>query len=165
MNIEKVNVIIDEEGTNKIYESAKEIGFNSVSQINSKQSAGIRISDMLCGFIARIMRGLYEDTKNDITIPYKEQHLFSTNWFKVSKEQFNLYKIIAQYFKIYHEIFYSSYVSIYFDLFSEFIGLIYYFDNYNDYDDYRKQTLKDHYELGNNAIKIKVFNDIKRIEQ
>jgi len=165
INIEKVNVIIDEEGTNKIYESAKKIGFNSVSQIDSKLSTGIRISDMLCGFIARMMRALYEDTKNDITIPYKEQHLFNENWFKVSKEQFYLYKIIAHYFKQYHEVFYSSYISIYFDLFSEFIGLIYYFDDYNNYDDYCKKTPGEHCELGNNAIKIRVFSDIKKIEQ
>ena len=157
------NVIIDEEGTDRIYNCARKY-FASVSQINSKSCECVRISDMLCGFISKMMRALYDDIKNDPSIPYKEQHLFSIRWFNLSKEKFDLYKSVIKYIKKYKSYYYGSYISTYFDLFSVLMGLLYYFDKYSSYDDYRKKSNNDHCDLANEFIKERVMGDIMRME-
>ena len=95
------NVFIDQEGTNKIVESAKKFDFKNVIPNDSKDSFGIRVSDMICGFISKMMRALYDDTKNDPSVPYTTQHLLNSEWFHVNNYQFKLYKTIAKYIKKY----------------------------------------------------------------
>lgn len=163
MNINSVNVIIDKEGTNRIYSCACRYNFNEVEQVDSKSCEGVRISDMFCGFISKMMRALYDDTKNDPNTPYTKQHLISVQWFNISKEQFELYKIIIKYIKKYNDIYFGSYVSIYFDLFSLLLGLLYYFDSFETYESYSKIENQEHYKKANHIIKCRVMVDIDRI--
>ena len=97
---------------------------------------------MFCGFIARMMRAIYDDTKNDPKVVYDSKHLLREEWFDIAEKQFNLYKLIAKYLKKYIKIYYGSYIGLYFDLFDKFIGLIYYFDDFKDYEEYSKKILK-----------------------
>ena len=66
--------------------------------------------------------------------------------------------------KKYIKIYYGSYIGLYFDLFDEFIGLIYYFDDFKGYEEYSKKSIKDNAIDCNNIIILRVFNDLKRLE-
>ena len=164
LNIQDVSIIIDKEGIGKNCMCARREGFENVRQIDSKYSPGIRISDMFCGFIARMMRAIYDDTKNDPKVVYDSKHLLREEWFDIAEKQFNLYKLIAKYLKKYIKIYYGSYIGLYFDLFDEFIGLIYYFDDFKDYEEYSKKNIKEHAIDCNNIIILRVLNDLKRLE-
>lgn len=164
LNIQDVSIIIDKEGIGRNCMCARREGFEKVRQIDSKYSPGIRISDMFCGFIARMMRALYDDTKNDPKIVYDSKHLLREEWFDIAEKQFNLYKLLAKYLKKYIKIYYCSYIGLYFDLFDEFIGLIYYFDDFKDYEEYSKKNIKEHAIDCNNIILLRVLNDLKRLE-
>lgn len=164
LNIQNVSIIIDKEGIGKNCMCARREGFENVRQIDSKYSPGIRISDMFCGFIARMMRAIYDDTKNDPKVVYDSKHLLREEWFDIAEKQFNLYKLIAKYLKKYIKIYYGSYIGLYFDLFDEFIGLIYYFDDFKDYEEYSKKDMKEHAIDCNNIIILRVLNDFKRLE-
>ena len=164
MSINNVNVIIDKEGSNRIYSCACSYNFNKVEQVDSKSCEGVRISDMFCGFISKMMRALFDDTKNDPNTPYTKQHLISVQWFDISKEQFELYKSIIKYIKKYNDVYYGSYVSIYFDLFSLLMGLLYYFDGFETYESYSKIKNQEHYKNANQIIKCRVMGDIDRIK-
>ena len=164
LGIKNTNVFIDQEGTNKIVESAKKFDFKNVIPNDSKDSFGIRVSDMICGFISKMMRALYDDTKNDPSVPYTTQHLLNSEWFHVNNYQFKLYKTIAKYIKKYNDIYYGSYISLYCDLFSELMGLIYFFDGFNSYEEYIKTDYKERAKEGNDIILQRVLNDIKRVE-
>jgi len=165
VGIKNTNVFIDQEGTNKIVESAKKFDFKNVIPNDSKDSFGIRVSDMICGFISKMMRALYDDTKNDPSIPYTTQHLLNSEWFRINDLQFKLYKTIAKYIKKYNNVYYGSYISLYCDLFSELMGLIYFFDGFSSYDEYIKKDYKERAKEGNNIILQRVLSDIKRVER
>lgn len=165
LNIKSIDLIIDKEGSNKIIRCAKEAGFLNSKQMDSKTSPGIRMSDLFCGFISRMMRAVYEATYNNPDIPYKERHLLPEDWFSVNEEQFYLYKKVARFIKKYMNLYYASFVSIYSDLFVVFIELIYYFDNFDSYGEYKETTIKDHAEKCNNEIIFKVEYEIKRLER
>lgn len=165
LNIEDVSIIIDKEGIGKNCMCARMEGFENARQIDSKYSPGIRLSDMFCGFIARMMRAIYDDIKNDPKILYDSKHLLKEKWFNIDEKQFNLYKLIAKYLKKYIRTCYSTYIGIYFDLFDEFIGFIYYFDDFKDYNRYSKKSIKEHTNDCNNIIVLRIFNGLKRIER
>lgn len=164
LNIRDVSIIIDKEGIGKNCMCARMEGFEKARQIDSKYSPGIRISDMFCGFIARMMRAIYNDTKNDPNIIYDTKHLLDKKWFDINEKQFVLYKLVAKYFKKYINVYYGSYIGLYFDLFDEFMGLIYYFDDFKDFDKYTKKSIEDHAIDCNNIIILRILNDLKRLE-
>ncbi len=165
VGIKNTNVFIDQESTNKIVESAKKFDFKNVIPNDSKDSFGIRVSDMICGFISKMMRALYDDTKNDLSVPYTTQHLLNSEWFRINDLQFKLYKTIAKYIKKYNNVYYGSYISLYCDLFSELMSLIYFFDGFSSYDEYIKKDYKECAKEGNNIILQRVLGDIKRVER
>ena len=85
---------------------------------------------------------------------YKKRKILNKNWFEVNKEQFLLYKNIAKYLKKYSMYYWSTYISIYFDNFAQFITLVYYFgifDNFEKFDSinsgiHREEYNKFHYQ-------------------
>lgn len=164
IGLNDVIIIIDKEATGNICKSAKMVGFSNTRQMDSKKSSGIRISDMFCGFISRVMRAIYEDTKNNPEVIYNEKHVLSEKWFELNKQKFDLYKLIAKYLKKYSNIYYCSFVGIYFDLFDEFVGLIYYIDDYANFDKYIKRTAKEHVDQCNDFLVERVFYNLKRME-
>lgn len=164
-SIKETKVIIDEEGQGKILKSAKEIGFSNSIQLNSKKCIGIRAADIICGFVSRFMQGIYISTYNNPEEKYDKKHYIPIEWFKVNEKQFELYKMIARYLKKYSEVYYSTYISLYSDLLLETIGIIYYFDDYSNYNDYLSTDLETHYEKCNRIIVARLFENLTEIEK
>ena len=154
MGLNEVRVVIDKEGNpnNNTANACKKEGFKNVIETDSKKNITIRCTDLMCGFISKMMRAIYEDTKTTDDEEYKERKILDKNWFEINKEQFLLYKNIAKYFKKYSKYYWGTYISIYFDSFLQFINLIYYFDNYDSFEEFESIDSNSHRERYNEFI-------------
>ena len=106
----------------------------------------------MCGFISKMMRAICEDTKTTDDQEYRERKILNKNWFEINEEQFLLYKDIAKYFKKYSTYYWSTYISIYFDSFFQFIDLIYYFDMFEKFEKFNSIDSNNHRERYNGFI-------------
>lgn len=152
--VNNVRVVIDKEGNpnDNTARACKKEGFKNVIETDSKKSITLRCTDLMCGFISRMMRAIYEDTKTSDEEEYRERKILDKKWFEINEEQFLLYKNIAKYFKKYAKYYWSTYISIYFDSFFQFIDLIYYFDEFNNFEDFNCSDSNSHRERYNGFI-------------
>ncbi len=154
IKIKDVRIIIDKEGNPKenTAKACIEEGFKKVEEIDSNESFILRCTDMFCGFISKMMRAIYEDTKTSDVEEYKEKKILNQNWFNINEQQFLLYKEIANYFKKYSSYYWCTFISIYFDSFLQFIDLIYYFDGFENFTEYNKISSNEHREKYNSFL-------------
>lgn len=152
--VNHVRIVIDKEGNpnDNTARACKNEGFKNVIETDSKKSITLRCTDLMCGFISKMMRAIYEDTKTSDEEEYRERKILDKNWFEINEEQFLLYKNIAKYFKKYAKYYWSTYISIYFDSFFQFIDLIYYFDRFNNFEAFNCIDLNSHRERYNEFI-------------
>lgn len=154
LGMNDIEVIIDKEGNsrNNTANACREEGFENVIELDSKDSILLRCTDLFCGFISRMMRAIYEDTKTNDYEEYKEKKIINKKWFEIDEEHFLLYKDIAKYFKKYSKYYWSTYISIYFDSFLQFIDLIYYFDRFKNFEEFNCINSSRHREIYNSFI-------------
>lgn len=154
LNLNDVRIVIDKEGNPKdnTAMACKKEGFKDVIEKDSKNSITLRCTDLMCGFISKMMRALYEDTKTSDGEEYKERKILDKKWFEINEEQFYVYKNIAKYFKKYSMYYWNTYISIYFDSFFQFIGFIYYFDGFDNFESFNNIDSVDHRESYNGFI-------------
>lgn len=154
LDINDVEVIIDKEGnpSNNTANACREEGFKNVIEQDSKESILLRCTDLFCGFISRMMRAIYDDTKTNDDEEYKDRKIINKNWFEINKEQFLLYKDIAKYLKKNSKYYWSTYISIYFDFFLQFIDLIYYFDEFKNFEEFNNINSSIHREKYNSFV-------------
>lgn len=154
LGLNDVKVVIDKEGNpnNNTASACKKEGFKNVIEKDSKKSITLRCTDLMCGFISKMMRAIYEDTKTTDDEEYRERKILNKSWFEINKEQFLIYKNIAKYFKKHSKYYWSTYISIYFDSFFQFIDLIYYFDGFENFEDFNCIDSNSHRERYNGFI-------------
>lgn len=152
--VNHIRIVIDKEGNpnDNTARACKNERFKNVIETDSKKSITLRCTDLMCGFISKMMRAIYEDTKTSDAEEYRERKILDKNWFEINEEQFLLYKNIAKYFKKYAKYYWSTYISIYFDSFFQFIDLIYYFDEFNNFTDFNCIDSNSHRERYNAFI-------------
>ena len=154
LGLNNVRVVIDKEGNpnNNTANACKKEGFKNVIETDSKKNITLRCADLMCGFISKMMRAIFEDTKTTDDQEYRERKILNKNWFEINEEQFLLYKDIAKYFKKYSTYYWSTYISIYFDSFFQFIDLIYYFDMFENFEKFNSIDSNNHRERYNGFI-------------
>lgn len=145
---ENVDITIDKEGNKSLntYQACIDTGFLNSIEKDSKESLELRCADMLCGFIGRMMRGIWENNKVAEGEEYSERKILSEEWFNIDERRFLLYKKIIKYIKRQSNLYWSTYISLYFDNFLEFLCLLYYFDNFKDYSQYKETSIQIHRE-------------------
>lgn len=117
--IKDFNLYLDQEGSGNTEIAAKYIGFPNVISVDSKNCFGIRMSDMLAGLINKLLRAIKKELDYDLANKHIERKLISEKWFKLNKDQLNLYKKL---FKVINK---ASFVySIYGDRAIYFINFI-----------------------------------------
>ena len=163
LELNNVRVVIDKEGNpnNNTANACKKEGFKNVIETDSKENITLRCIDLMCGFISKMMRAIYEDTKTTDDEEYKERKILNKNWFEINEEQFWLYKDIAKYFKKYSKYYWSTYISIYFDSFFQFIDLIYYFDMFENFEKFNSMDSNNHRERYNGFIINHIYEKFK----
>ena len=129
--ISKYSLIIDREGDKQnTVNAAKYVGLNNVSDALSNDEIGIRMADMFCGLIAKMMKSLMQALHSKET--YKiTQTLLPEEWFQVNESQFALYKKIAALIDRQKELLFRITTSVYGDDILSLIVLCKYFDRFS----------------------------------
>ncbi|EKQ52399.1 MULTISPECIES: hypothetical protein [unclassified Clostridium] len=146
MNIYQSDCHLYMDKESKVHEYGLNYSYGIIEEVDSKQKIGVRISDILSNFIERISYAIQVDMKEiEIqnvhsirTEDFERKNLLSREWFDINEYQFQLYKLIAKYFALYGDIYWSSYTGIYSDDTVKFFSLFHYIDIYETYEEFRK---------------------------
>lgn len=165
IDLENVDLFIDQE--EKTFLAAESFPFRDVKQVDSKECQGVRIADILCSFMSRLLKSIEDEYREDWDVEetklnIEELRILSEDWFRVNNEQFNLYKKVGNVFgsKKRRKIHYTVFSSVYPGNASVVFSLIYYIGKeYTTFADYQSVSLKKHRELFN------VFSVSREYEQ
>jgi len=126
------------------------------------------LSDFLSGFIGRLIYAMENDPKmsedevTDIDLlknnDLETKRILSPSWFDITKERFDLYRLICK-VMVKKQNYYWSYMTVcYFDQVIAFVSLLTYFERYPNYEIYSKTNPFMH------AEKYNAFNCMYLIE-
>lgn len=152
---ESVALFIDQE--ENTFLAANKFAFNSVIQVDSKDCKGVRIADILCSFISRLLKSIEDEYREDwdkeqTKLNINELRILSEEWFKINKQQFNLYKKVGNIFgsKKRKNIYYTVFTSVYSGDATVVFSLIYYIGKeYQTFADYQSISIEKHRKLFN----------------
>lgn len=143
-------VIFSEKNTTN---AAKNYGYHNVFNEDIKGNALLRISDFVSNLFGRLLYSLQEELKEPTIIKLQEiktydyesiRHI-NKNWFKLSEEQFGLYKLIDSYLKIEPINYWILNTEIYCDSISNLTALFHYIGyEFTDYEEFKRITPEDH---------------------
>ncbi|MED3550307.1 hypothetical protein [Cytobacillus praedii] len=152
INPKRVNLVLDQEGTGKILNTANIQGFNNVIELDSEIDPCVRISDFLSNFINRLSLAMYDSLKEQKfddpeSFDYESKHLLNTEWFDFKTDkQFLLYKKIHKILSERKNIYWTSYCGIYFDYQIILFSLINYIGEHKDLNSFKKYSPEIHVE-------------------
>lgn len=152
-NKTQVSLVIDKEGCGKTLLAAKRIGFINAIEIDSKESHGIRISDMIAGLISKLIVSIEKDLRYDSIDQIVSLKLLSSEWFDIDDKRFNLYKKLHHVVNIQNSAWYKTYSGNYSDAFIYFQCILNYFASFKDLnelksiDNFKQQTNLNNYAL------------------
>ena len=95
---------------------------------------------------------------------YNQKINLSKEWFDINEEKFNLYKLIAKTINNKFPYYWSTCISIYFDIFFEFLAIINYFEGYDSYIEYKKHSIQKHLEKFENFLLINMQEKFKKFD-
>ncbi len=147
--IEEYSLTIDREGNGKTLYAAKRIGIKDAYEEDSKNSAGIRIADMLAGLVSKFLKNIVFDLKYTSHEEAKKLKLLSNEWFNIDENKLNLYKMFKQIIVNQNDAWYKSFSGNYADSFLYFICLLNYFSGFKNIQDYKEKTVEEHKVLLN----------------
>lgn len=134
--ISKVDLFIDKEGNELTLNAARKLGFINAIELDSKNSVGIRLADMIAGIISKLLKSIRKALDYKDETEYTTKKLLDKKWFDLNEEQYNLYKQLFYILSHLHNVYYKSFSGIYADDFVimiSFLGYINSFSNYNDF--------------------------------
>jgi hypothetical protein len=92
-SINDFTLAIDKEGeSSNTLNAAKQVGFSTAIEVDSKQSIGVRISDMLAGLLSKLLKALHNSLRYNSSDEQLQKKILSKEWFLLSQEQLELYK-------------------------------------------------------------------------
>lgn len=143
MDIQDYLLIIDQEGDmHNTAKSAEDVGIKNVSEGNSLDYVGIRMSDMFVGLISKLMQSLKESLTNDYANGKVKKTLLDTGWFALNDRQLNLYKRLHKIICIDNKYWYNTYSGIYSDDLVSFISLLQYMSHFKSNNEIRENDFK-----------------------
>ncbi|WP_430616780.1 hypothetical protein IGJ66_000477 [Enterococcus sp. DIV0176] len=120
----------------------EKFSFNSIHEnVNSKNNAGVRVTDFLVAIAGNYIKNLHTASQYDREEPAKPKRL-SANFFDVTKDQFYLLKLMNEFF------FCSGNFSIVVDTFFDdeliFEAFLNYFDQFKSFEEFQMTSNKTH---------------------
>lgn len=92
-SINDFELTIDKEGENcNTLNAAKKVGFSTAIEVDSKDSIGVRISDMLAGLFSKLLKALHNSLRYNSSDEQLQKKILNKEWFLLSQEQLELYK-------------------------------------------------------------------------
>lgn len=147
------SLFLDKEGEeSKTLVAAKEIGLNSVTELDSKDSVGIRVADMLVGLLGKLLKSLHDALKYHDSDDALNKKLLKKEWFVVNERQLTLYKKMCYIISQLNNSWYKSFSGIYADDFLMLMTLVNYFSNFDSIEKLNAYTAEEHQERLNSAM-------------
>ena len=163
-NIENYTMILDKEGDcQKTLKAAEKINIKNISEGDSKDYFGIRMSDMLVGLITKMMKSLSDALRTDSTTEKPVKKLLGEQWFVLNEKQLSLYKKMYYIILKLNDAWYKSFAGIYADDLIAFIGLLEYMNQYDCIEDMKKQDEKMQSEYFNTCVCQRLDNHFRNI--
>lgn len=163
-NIENYTMILDKEGDcQNTLKAAEKINIKNISEGDSKDYFGIRMSDMLVGLITKMMKSLSDALRTDSTTEKPVKKLLGEQWFVLNEKQLSLYKKMYYIILKLNDAWYKSFAGIYADDLIAFIGLLEYMNQYDCVEDMKKQDEKTQSEYFNTCVCQRLDNHFRNI--
>lgn len=157
-----------DDGIDRKYFNELEIG-KIHENCDSSQIVGLRVTDLLVVVAGNYIKNLSKDCQYDYKKPEKLV-MINKKWFELSEEQFDLLKLMAQYYLAGST--YSFVVDTYFDQERLFESFLRYIDSYGNYKYYRIESANSHvqnhfekYAIMGQSMYQEFFNTSKSIRQ
>lgn len=154
---QKIKLVIDDE--EKTFIEAQRYSFGKTKQANSKNVIQLHLSDFISGFIGRMMyaisndKSMVEDSIADIRNIYENdlesKRLLSPQWFAVTDEQFELYRLVYKALIGMHQHYWTIQTMSYADQAVSFCSLLKHFAAYDDFAAYQRIEPEMHSEYFN----------------
>ncbi|MDU2148149.1 MAG: hypothetical protein E7E58_09125 [Paeniclostridium sordellii] len=140
--IKDFKLTIDKEGkegeNSNTLNAAKHVGFNTAIEMDSKDSVGVRISDMLAGLISKLLKSLHHALRYNSSNDKPEKKLLNEDWFSLSQEQLELYKKMYNIVCESNNDLYKKCLSKYSDDLIVFIALLNYMNQFSSAEELKK---------------------------
>ena len=152
-NIKNYTLIIDKEGNGKTLNAAIQESISNASEQDSKNTIGIRITDIIAGIVSRFIISInnalaYKNMQDGSNLKFLDD-----KWFLIDEKRFECYKLLKKVIVDLNSTWYKTYCTNYSDNFLYFICLINYFDSYDSFDKYQKISIDDHkYKVNGGAL-------------
>ena len=159
INVKDVKVTIDNE--ERTFVAAQKYEFGKLKQGKSDFSIQLRLSDLLSGFVGRMIYALKHDEsarekelKDYSEIDHediKKKRLLDPKWFELNESQFEMYKLIYEVLILQHEYYWTTLTSVYNDDTICFYSLLRYIASYPTYEQFVAISISLHSEYYNSC--------------
>lgn len=141
-SIHNFTLMIDKEGeSSNTLNAAKQLGFNTVIEVDSKESAGIRMADMLAGVLAKLFKALHNALKYNSSDEQLQKKVLRKDWFQLNEKQFELYKKLYKIVCELNNAWYKTFSGKYSDDLVTFIALLNYMNHFATAEEIKKQNI------------------------
>lgn len=148
--INDFTLVIDKEGERgNTLNAAKRMGFNTVMEVDSKDSVGVRISDMLAGLLSKLLKALHNSLRYNSSDEQLQKKILSREWFFLSQEQLELYKKLHIVVCEANNAWYKTFSGKYSDDLIVLIALLNYMNQFSTTAEIRNQNIDMHGEYFN----------------
>lgn len=140
--IKDYTLCIDKEGENSnTLNAAKQVGFDMAIEMDSKESIGVRIADMLAGVIAKLLKSLHSAFRYNSAGEQLHKKLLSKEWFLLNEEQLGLYKKLYNIVCKLNNTWYKVFSGNYSDDLIAFIAFLNYINSFSEATEIGKQNI------------------------
>ncbi len=141
-SIHDLTLAIDKEGeSSNTLNAAKQLGFNTAIDVDSKESPGIRMADMLAGVLAKLFKALHNALKYNSSNEQLQKKVLRKDWFLLNEKQFELYKKLHSIVCKLNNAWYKTFSGKYSDDLVTFIALLNYMNRFATAEEIKKQNI------------------------
>ena len=120
-NIKNYTLIIDKEGNGKTLNAAIQESISNASEQDSKNTIGIRITDIIAGIVSRFIISInnalaYKNMQDGSNLKFLDD-----KWFLIDEKRFECYKLLKKVIVDLNSTWYKTYCTNYSDNFLYFI--------------------------------------------
>ena len=128
--VDSYTLTIDREENTRA--AAERLGFDGVCQADSTECFGIRMSDMLVGIVAKLMKAIRNEQTYQSQEDGLQKKLFDNEWFNLNDERLALYKKLRRVLIQYDQCWYKFYASGYSDDLVVLLSLLNYLSSFEN---------------------------------
>ena len=173
-------LILDKEGEpdqeSKTLQAAHQMGLNNAKEVNSLNSCGLRMADMLAGILTKLLKSLCDALRYHSHEECTQKKILDNRWFNMDERQLSLYKKLYKIICEWDHAWYKSYAGIYSDDLVTLIALLNYMnhfesikqihdENYNMQGEYFNsfvcKQLSDYFDRRKNKLQHEPITDTK----